>query len=59
MPISFSMQGILQDRYYNTNSLEKYLVQTRSQVKSNGIILPEVYGIGKSLDPSVQPKMKL
>ena len=31
------MQGILQDSYYNISSLEKYSVQTRSQVKSSGI----------------------
>ena len=31
------------------------MVQTRSQAKSNGIRLPEVYGVGKDLDPHAQP----
>ena len=50
------MQEVLQDKYYNTNNLEKYLVQTRSPVKSSGIKLPEDHGIGKGLDPNVQPE---
>ena len=33
----------------------KYLVQTRSQAKSSGICLPEVYGIDKGLDPNILP----
>ena len=28
IPISFNMQGVLQDKYYNIRNLEKYLVQT-------------------------------
>ena len=51
--ISFNMQWVLQDKYYNIGILEKYLVQTWSQVKSSSIKLPEVYGIDKSLDPSI------
>ena len=39
IPISFSIQGVLHDRYYNIGSLERYLIQTRSQVKSSGIKL--------------------
>ena len=49
------MQGVLQDKYDNIGNLGKYLVQTWSQAKSNGIKLPEVHGIGKSLDPNIQP----
>ena len=52
IPISFNMQSILQVIYYNLgkgNSV-KYLVQTRSQVKSSGVKLPEVHGIGKGLE---------
>ena len=45
----------LQDKYYNINSLEKYLVQSRSQAKSSGMILPGIHGVGKGLNPSVQP----
>ena len=32
IPISFNIQGVLQDKYYNIGSLEKYLVQAQSQV---------------------------
>ena len=37
------MQDMLQNRYYNTSEKEqgKYLVQTRSQAMSSGIILPD------------------
>ena len=34
---------------------DRYLVQTRSQVKSSGIKLPEIHGANKGLDPHVQP----
>ena len=33
----------------------KYLVQTRSQVRSSGIRLLEIHGANKGLDPHVQP----
>ena len=56
IPISFSMQGILYDRYYNIGSLERYLVQTRSQVRSSGIKLPEVHGESKGLDLNILPE---
>ena len=56
--ISFSMQGVLHDRYYNIGSFKRYLVQTRSQVRSSGIKLPEVYGVGKNLDPDILPEKK-
>ena len=52
IPISINMQSILQTRYYNfcKENPMKYLVQTQSQAKSGGIILPDVHGIGKGLD---------
>ena len=55
--ISFNMQSILQTRYYNLGkgNQRKCLAQTRSQVKSSSIRLPEVHGIGKGLDPNTQP----
>ena len=59
IPVSFNVRGVLQERYYNLNSIganDKYLVQTRSQVKSSGISLPEGHGIGKCLDPHVRPE---
>ena len=57
IPISFNMQGVLQD--YNIRNLEKYLVQTLSLVKSSSIKLPDIHGIGKSLDPNVQPEKQV
>ena len=55
MPISFDMYQILE------NNLEKfcnnkYLIQTQSQAKFSGIELPEVHGVGKSLDPNLRPE---
>ena len=61
IPVSFNMQSILQSRYYNIGKekVEKYLVQTSSQVKSSGIILPDVYGISKGLDPNILPEKQV
>ena len=43
--ISFNMKLVLQDKYYNVNeSEEKYMVQTRLQMKASGVQLPEVHG---------------
>ena len=55
------MQNVLQNRYYNISEKEqgKYLVQTRSQDKSSGIILPEVHGIDKGTDPNIRPENRL
>ena len=54
--ISFNMQNILQISCYNIVEREqgKYLVQTRSQTKTSGIILPEVHGIGKGIDLNIR-----
>ena len=52
-PISFNMTEVLQEKYYNVYTIridEKYLVQTRSQMKSSGVKLPEVHGVEKGLD---------
>ena len=43
------------DNEINLPRHDKYLVQTRSQVKSSGIKLPEIHGANKGLDPHVQP----
>ena len=59
IPISFNIRDVLQDRYYNLNSIgakDRYLVQTRSQAESSGVSLPEVHGIGKGLDLHVIPE---
>ena len=52
IPISFNMQNMLKTRYYKIGEREqeKYLVKTRSQVKSSGIILPEIHGTDKGID---------
>ena len=34
----------------------KYLIQTHSQAKTSGIKLPEVHGVGKSLDLNFRPE---
>ena len=35
---------------------DKYLVQTRSQAKSNGVKVPEVHGMDKGLIPHIKPE---
>ena len=48
---------VLQDKYYNVGENdEKYMVQTRSQMKANGVQLPEVHGSRKRLDPHKIPE---
>ena len=51
IPISFNMCKILDNNYYN---IEKYSIQTRSQVRSSGVKLLEVCGMGKNLDPNLK-----
>ena len=61
IPISFSLRDQVSDYFYridneiNLPRKDKYLVQTRSQVGSSGIRLPEIHGANKGLDPHVQP----
>ena len=61
IPISFSLRDQVSDYFYcidNESNLprkDKYLVQTRSQVRSSGIRLPEIHGTNKGLDPHMQP----
>ena len=43
IPISFSMRAVLQDRYYSLEN-ERYMIQTRSQMRVSGVQLPEVHG---------------
>ena len=57
IPISFNMRSVLQDKCYNVNeNEEKYMVQTRSQMKASGVQLPEVHGSRKRLDPHRIPE---
>ena len=51
IPISFSLRTVLQDKYYNIGENERYMIQTRSQMKASGVQLPEVHGSRKGLDP--------
>ena len=61
IPISFSLKGQVSNHFYCIDNEfivprdGKYLVQTRSQVRSSGIKLPEIHGVHKGLDPHVQP----
>ena len=61
IPILFNMHYIIQSKYYNIGEEKerKYLVQMRYLAKSSGIVLPEVHGIGKGLDPNILPEKKL
>ena len=49
IPISFNMREVLQENYYNlgNTTVDKCLVQTRSQTKSSEVKVPEVHGIEK------------
>ena len=52
IPISFNLRRVLQDKYFNLEGEnEKYMIQTRSQMKASGAQLPEVHGSRKGLDP--------
>ena len=51
IPISFNMKSILQDKYNIDENMDKYMVQTRLQMKASGVELPEVHGSRKGLDP--------
>ena len=55
IPISFHMHNILHEGYYNLGLMDKNLVQTQSQTKSSGLILPEVHGVKKISDTNSLP----
>ena len=60
IPISFNMRSVLQDKYYSLDKeKEKFMVQSRSQMKANGVQLPEVHGSRKRLDPHKIPEKQL
>ena len=59
IPISFSMYNALYQTYYRIEPQDWYLVQTQSQTKVTGIMLPEVHSTNKTLDTKVlQEKQK-
>ena len=53
IPISFNMYNTLYETYYRIEITNKYLVQTRSQMKATGLILPEAHGTRKTLVTSM------
>ena len=61
IPISFDMQAILRDRYYNIGQEKesRYVIQTWSQAKTTGIKLLAVHGVHKGVDPSVKPEKQI
>ena len=42
-----------------TKTKKRYLIQTRSQTKINGTILPKVHGIDKGVNPNVRPEKQI
>ena len=61
IPILFLLKSQANNHFYHIDNKvivprkDKYLVTTRSQVRSSGIRLPEIHGANKGLDPHVQP----
>ena len=61
IPISFMLKSQANDYFFHIDNEinlprnDRYLVQTRSQVKSSGIRLTEIHGANKGLDPHAQP----
>ena len=61
IPISFTLKSLTCENFYQFNNMtwinetetNKYLIQTRSQVKSSGIKVLEIHGINKGLNPHV------
>ena len=57
IPISFNIRSVLQDKYYSLEGeKERYMVQTRSQMKVSGVQLPEVHGSRTGLNPQKIPE---
>ena len=59
-----SKRGVLHENSYGLDDVkkddkletDKYLVQTRSQTKSSGVIIPKVHGIDKGLNLHMKPE---
>ena len=54
---SFIMYQVLENKLYleNNSCADTYLIQMRSQAKSDGIKPPEVHGMRKDLNPNLRP----
>ena len=59
IPTLFDMKAILKDRYFNVGNESRYLVQTCSVAKGNGIKLPEVCSIDKDINPDIKPERQI
>ena len=61
IPISFNMHKVLHAGYYNIheNEHKRYLIQTRSETKTSGIVLTKLHGIDKGVDPNIQPEKQM
>ena len=55
--ISFGTRAVLKDKYYSLEGEnERYMIQTRLQMKASGVQLSEVQGSRKGLDPHKIPE---
>ena len=63
IPIPFTLKSLAHNHFYQLNrtneisetETNKYLIQTRSQAKSNGIKVPEIHGVNKGINPHIKP----
>ena len=55
IPIAFNMKEILKPNYHNYVK-DTFLVETRSQIKAEGVKVPTVYSATKSLVPHDIPE---
>ena len=64
IPISFTLKSLSCEHFYQIASMtrlsetetNKYLMQTRSQVKTSGIKVPEIHGVNKVINLHVKPE---
>ena len=56
IPISFNMHKPLYENCYSIETKERYLVETWLQMKSSGIVLPQVHDAKKTIDTHVLPE---
>ena len=57
--ISFDMQAILKDGYYNVGSDNKYLVQMCSEAKASGVKVSEVHSVDKGINSDIEPERQV
>ena len=60
--ISFLLRDQVSDYFYHIDNeiilprKDKYLVQTKLQVRSSGVRLPEIHGVNKGINPHIKPE---